>query len=120
MTLENEKRFLLLMSSFYLGNSPTKASVLDNIVKNDWIILSDKDISIKQNRNELVWRNNLAFVKKHLVLNGFYNAGQNDWGITETGKIELKRLCGEIMAEYNLKKVSYIAKKEAETVIKLL
>ena len=33
MTLEDEKRFLLLMSSFYLGDSATKASVLDNIEK---------------------------------------------------------------------------------------
>lgn len=76
---------------------------------------------VKKNRNELVWRNDLAFVRKHLALNGFYNSGiHNDWGITQNGKAELKKLCSSIIAEDSLKKVSDFAKQQAEIVIKLL
>lgn len=76
MSIENEKRYLLLLSSYQLAKTdraPTKEQVLDNIDDNDWILLSGADRQKKQNRNELVWQNDLAFVRKHLALNGWYN-----------------------------------------------
>lgn len=40
MTLENEKRFLLLLSSLMQGEMVTKSEVLDYIEDNEWIRLT--------------------------------------------------------------------------------
>ena len=86
MTIEEERRFLLLLSSYALGNHVTKAQVLDKIDDSGWIVLSDDDLKMKHNRKELVWRNNLAFVRKHLALAGLYQSElRDDWTITEKG-----------------------------------
>lgn len=103
MTLENEKRLLLLMSSYVIANDVTKAKVLDLIEANGWVNLSEDDKKIKHNRNELVWRNDFAFVRKHLEQNGFYISGErNNWAITEIGIKLLYKLCAEAAAESNL------------------
>jgi hypothetical protein len=87
MTLENEKRLLLLMSSYMVKNDVTKAKVLDWIEDNGWIKLSEHDKKVKHNRNELIWRNDLAFVRKHLEQNVLYVSGErNNWAITESVK----------------------------------
>lgn len=38
MTIEEERRFLLLLSSYALGNHVTKAQVLDKIDDSGWIV----------------------------------------------------------------------------------
>ena len=110
MTLENEKRFLLLLSSYQLCKkygSVSKADVLDNIEDNDWIVLNEEDLKLKDNRNELVWRNDLAFVRKHLALHGWYVSDQrNNWGITESGISYLKDLYKELNNQSVFKKIS--------------
>ena len=99
MTLENEKRFLLLLSSYVLRNGATKAAVLDNIYQNNWATFSKKELQEKLNRKELVWRNDFAFVRKHLVQNRWYVEGiRNNWSITETGTIELHNLYAEVLS----------------------
>lgn len=107
MTLENEKRFLILLSAAVCGTNASKANVLDTIEANRWIELSDKDKTVKQNRNELVWRNNLAFVRKHLVQNGMLIGNvRNNWSITDAGIAELGRLQHEVVAENSFSKIS--------------
>ena len=122
MSLENEKRFLLLLSSYQLANTysyPTKAQVLDNIEDNGWILLSDADKQKKQNRNELVWRNNLAFTRQHLVLNGWYNSSENNnWSITPEGEKYLRDLYRIISSDTSsLSKVTLKAVNYAKSVL---
>ena len=118
MTLENEKRFLLLLGSYAKGANVTKAEVLDTIDDRGWAVFTDKDLAVKHNRNELVWRNDFAFVRKHLVEEGYYQSGiRNDWPITESGKAELRRLCGEVLSEAGFSYVSPAAKEEAQKVL---
>lgn len=68
----------------------TKSAVLDTIANNDWAFFSDEQLQEESNRKELVWRNDFAFVRKHLVQNGFYVEGiRNNWSITEQGIIQV-------------------------------
>lgn len=121
MSLENEKRYLLLLSSYQLANTgsyPTKARVLDNIENNEWILLSQTDKQKKQNRNELVWRNDLAFTRQHLSLNGWYNSSENNnWSITPEGEKYLKDLHRILSSDpSSLSKVSQKAVDYAKSV----
>lgn len=99
MTLEEEKRYLLLLSSYYLMNKYSndkiisKREVLDTINDLGWVYLNNNDLKVKDNRNELVWRNDFAFIRKHLVEENFYYGNiKNNWKITSEGKSELERL----------------------------
>lgn len=115
MTLEKEKRFLLLLGSYLCGNNATKSEVLDKIEDENLVILSDKDIQVKHNRNELVWRNDFAFVRKHLTIDGFYISGiRNNWGITEAGVNELHNLCKEVCSNNKFTYISTKAKEHAK------
>ena len=101
MTKEEEQRFLLLLSSFQFtiicGISPTKKEVLDYIANNNWANFSTKHLTTKLNRNELVWRNEFAFIRKHLVdNNSLINQSRNNWQITSSGRNELKILCNKV------------------------
>lgn len=126
MTLENEKRFLLLLSSFdIMQNSmfaaPTKAQVLDRIAEQNWANFTEKQLEMKQNIKELVWRNDFAFVRKHLEQNGFYISGKrNDWSVTEAGKEELKRLCMQVFETDSFTVVSQNAVSYAKKLYKSL
>ena len=110
MTLEQEKRFLLLLSSYDLKSRKkiiTKENVLDNIVDHSWIYLTNFDTALKSNRNEEVWRNDLAFIRKHLAMSGCFVSGiRNDWSITENGIYELHTLFAVIKGVNHLQKVT--------------
>lgn len=107
MTSEKEKRFLLLLSSTLCGVGASKSDVLDYISSNEWLILSDKDKMIKHNRNELVWRNDLAFIRKHLAQEGLFVDGiRNDWSITDSGKFYLNELMQEVLNTATFSKIS--------------
>jgi len=98
MTTENEKRFLLLLSSLLQKNIASKKSVLDYIEDHDWIILTAEDLKIRRNRNELIWKNDLAYVRKHLAIEGFYvSTERNNWSITDNGKEYLLSLFEEVL-----------------------
>ncbi|MBQ7522702.1 MAG: winged helix-turn-helix domain-containing protein [Clostridia bacterium] len=115
MTLENEKRFLLLLSSFALGSPVTKKEVLDYLEQQKWIKLNEKDMEIKHNRNELVWRNDLAFVRKHLEQEGlFVSNKRNDWSITEKGKLYLSQLYYETVLCHTFSKIQKKAISDAK------
>ena len=107
MTSEKEKRFLLLLSSTFCGVGASKSDVLNYISSNEWLILSDKDKMIKRNRNELVWRNDLAFIRKHLAQEGLFVDGiRNNWSITDSGKLYLNELMQEVLNTETLSKIS--------------
>ena len=119
MTLENEKRFLLLLSSYTLSQSATKQTVLDAIADNNWATLSAKDLQQKTNRNELIWRNDFAFVRKHLVTNGWLKEGiRNDWSITDAGILELHNLYSEVLSETSFSYISDNAKRDAVDILR--
>lgn len=119
MTLENEKRLLLLMSSYIIKINVTKRKVLDFIDDKEWIVFSANDLAKKHNRNELVWRNDFAFIRKHWAQEGLYNSGiRDDWSITEKGIEELKRLCSEALEASDLQKVSSKALNDASKILR--
>ena len=114
MTLEEEKRYLLLLSSYYClinGIEQTKSEVLDTIFNKNWVVLNSSELMIKHNRAELVWRDDFAFVRKHLVQNGFFDGSvRNRWTITVPhGKDELKRLHSLAIADRSLNKITVAA-----------
>lgn len=106
MTIESEKRFLLLLSSFLQKNTATKKSVLDYIEEHDWIVLSEEDLKIRRTRNELIWKNDLAYTRKHLAMEGFFVATErNNWSITDNGKEYLLSLFQEVLSCNNFSKI---------------
>lgn len=93
-----EQNLVLLLSIYDLGGAGTKKSVLDNIEDNQYLTLSAEETQYKNNRPELVWRNRLAFVRKHLVQKGYINDDTvNSWKITKQGMEYLQQLCSEIV-----------------------
>ncbi len=107
MTLEKEKRFLLLLSSKLCGYGASKADVLDYIDSSKWIVLSENEKMYKHNRKELVWRNDLAFVCKHLAQEGYFVDGvRNNWSITDKGRKYLNILLSEVLETRNFSKLS--------------
>lgn len=51
MTLEQEKRFVLLAAIVCIGGLGTKGAVLDCVESNQWLVLDEKDLKEKHNRN---------------------------------------------------------------------
>ena len=109
MNLELEKRFLVLLSISELGGNSTKRAVLDNILENDYFNFSDNDLKMLESRSELVWRNDLAYIRDHLRNDGFIDGNErNRWKITFEGTEYLAETFNEIL-NYNvqdLKKVT--------------
>lgn len=98
ITVTKEKHFLVLLSIFDLSGGANKKQVLDNIQSQDYYLFSEQDLMMKSNRPELHWRNDLAFVRKHLVAGGYINDSvHNLWSITETGMEYLNSLCEEVV-----------------------
>jgi len=111
------------MSIYDIGGSGSKKSVLDNINGKGYIEFNDLDLEVKKNRNELHWRNDLAFIRKKLVVEGYINDSEkNNWKITESGKTYLINLCEEIINTNftELKKLSNFAVKSAKAYLESL
>lgn len=116
ITLFKEKSFSILMSITDIGESGSKKSVLDNINSKGYLNFSSTDLEVKQNRNELHWRNDLAFIRKKLVIEKYVDDSQkNNWKITEKGKQYLISLCEEIVNidTKEINKLSNLAVKKA-------
>ena len=97
LTLQKEKRFVVLVSVDDLGGRGTKSAVLDNILDRGYVHLKDKDIAIMPSRNEPFWRNDFAFVRKHLVQARALNGTEfNSWTITEQGREYLVALAADV------------------------
>lgn len=97
MTTEEEKRLLLLLAIVELDGSGTKHQVLDLIEKYSWIKLTEYDREKMKSRNEIRWRNDLAFVRKHLVTSRYLSDEAWDkWQITEIGIEYFQTLCRQV------------------------
>jgi 5-methylcytosine-specific restriction protein A len=102
MNLRDEKSFALLASIEDIGGSGTKKQVLDNIEVQDYIALTPADLRPKNNRNELYWRNDLAFVRKNLADRKLIDDSVRDtWSITDEGTAYLHELADEVLAASN-------------------
>jgi predicted HNH restriction endonuclease len=97
ITDEDEKRAALIMSLIDLNGSASKKKVLDNIYENKYIDFSPDDLKLMKNRKEDKWRNDLAFVRKHLVLDKYMDGNQFDvWKLTESGREYFYKLTKDI------------------------
>ena len=68
--------------------------------------------------NIKLWRNEFAFVRKHLETKGFYVSGIiNNWGITENGIKHLKELLQEVNKTNLFSKISQKAVIEVNSML---
>lgn len=94
MNTTNEKNLIILLSLHDLSGAGTKAQVLNNISHRGYYNLSQHDLTQKANRAELVWRNDLAFVRKRLLTQGYIDdPARNLWTLTTNGYEHLLQLC---------------------------
>ncbi|QGU95454.1 hypothetical protein GOM49_10455 [Clostridium bovifaecis] len=109
MSLQNEKKFAILMSIIDIGGNGTKKEVLDNINKNNYLYFTQEDLKLKENRPEIHWRNDLAFIRKKLVVDKYIDDSEkNNWKITDKGKQYLIALSSKIIKDNksNFKKLT--------------
>ena len=93
ITLEIQKRLAVLVSIVDLGGNGTKKDVLDNLRDKNYIKISEDDKKIMGGRPEERWRNDFAFIRKHLVTERYIDdAEYNNWEITQQGKEYLREL----------------------------
>lgn len=84
MNKELENRLLILYAILQLGGVSNKRDVLDFLENRDLILLDAEDKAILKTRHEAKWRNELAYVRYHLVeLLALY---QEEWAITMSGR----------------------------------
>jgi predicted restriction endonuclease len=80
------------------NNKARKKEVLNYLKDNNIIILTDNDKRILATRKEEKWRNELAYVRSHLVRDGYLsNLKRNYWEITNSGEKYFEKL----LKEYN-------------------
>ena len=94
MTKELENRILLLYAILNLGGNSNKKEVLDFIIENDLIALEDVDKELLVSRKEIRWRNELAYVRQHLVEIDALN--RYEWSITPIGKMYYNSLVHDL------------------------
>lgn len=96
-TLEEENRLAILLSIIDIGDYGTKEDVLNNIQDKKYLNITPEDLKMRpigESSEEPIWRNNLAFTRKHLVMDGFIDDSHwNEWRITQTGKAHF---CSEV------------------------
>jgi hypothetical protein len=115
MNLTDEQRFVVLLSIFELGGAATKADTLDNIQAKGYYRLDDRDLGWKHNRNEQVWRNELAFSRKRLEVAGLIDGSIFDnWQLTEKGRNCLDQLAWSVTSSSDLHKLTSAARAAAQ------
>lgn len=116
ITKELESRFLILFSVLSQNGKATKNEVLDYLESNKYVILSPPDMEKLATRNEVKWRNTFAFVRSHLVKEGYLNNKEkNYWEITDEGKDYFLGLQRKITSG-NTQKISPLALKTIDEV----
>ena len=96
---EQEKRLLIMLAILELGGSATKRAVLDRIYSNEYADLTLRDLEVMASRDEEVWRNDFAYVRKHLVEHGFLDGSEKDnWQITSKGTQYFLKLVRKVSA----------------------
>lgn len=113
MNIEQQNRFLILFALVNLNNSATKAQTLDFLIENDLILLDEYDLKILNSRNEEKWRNELAYVRSHLVNDRYIsNNSKGIWEITEDGLRYYKELSNVVFQSSSLPRIKINSLKE--------
>jgi len=102
MPLEDQKRFVTLLSITDLNGGNRRKNVLDNIRKKEYINFIEQDLAPRELNGQLKWENDISFTKKHLLMEGYiedYRHGHahGTWKITERGKTYLRELCSNVI-----------------------
>jgi Mrr N-terminal domain len=107
MKLEDEKRFALLAAILDLGGKGSKAEVLDRVAASGYLRFLPREMETMPTRDEVRWRNDLAYVRKHLVQRQYLKGmTHNSWEISERGNEYFKRLCANVSAERSFHKLA--------------
>ena len=106
MTSEDEKRLLILGALIRLGSPVTKKRVLDEIAGAGLMQFSEYDLRLRRSRNELNWRNGLAFIRDHLVRERHLSSEWNSWAITESGHCHFSTLAFAASSERQFQHIS--------------
>jgi hypothetical protein len=86
LTKNEERDFVTLLTIMDLGGSATKRNALDNIIRKEFLYLSEYDYEYLPSRNEPRWENAIAYQRNSLKERGYINNKQNDkWEITDNG-----------------------------------
>lgn len=96
MTAEEEKRFILFAAIIRLGGNGSKKQVLDEVERAGLMKFSPYDLQSRASRNELNWRNDLAYIRSHLTKEGHMPSEWNSWIITERGKSHFASLVSKL------------------------
>lgn len=85
--IEIENRILILYSILKQNGKASKKQTLDYLHERNLIKLSDIDLTFLSTRKELKWRNELAYVRQHLVREDYLNNKEtNYWEVTDSGR----------------------------------
>ena len=99
MTTEDEKQLIVLAAILLRGGNGSKQEVLDVVEEASLMKFSPNDLKIRASRNELVWRNDLAFIRSHLVKDGCISSQWDIWAITDKGRSRALSLLSKIGRE---------------------
>ena len=118
MTLEDEKKLVLLTSIIEVGGSGTKKRVLDNIERKKYYELTAEDERTMENRNEEAWRNDLAFIRMRLVNQGAIDKSMRDnWQITDTGRFLFASLAKQATTKRHFHKITAALVEKASSLL---
>jgi hypothetical protein len=81
MTDRQELRFVLLLALIQLGGRATKRDVLNHVHDNGYLFLRAEDLVLVATGEER-WRNDLAWVRDHLVKERFLSRAERGYWIT--------------------------------------
>lgn len=84
-----------------MGGKGRRASVLDWIEKHHGQDLSAEDLEYRESTREEVWRNNVSWVRQHLVNEGLLinHSEHGQWELSERGRSTLRPLSIEDLNE---------------------
>jgi len=94
-----QRSLLVLLAVDALGGEADKKAALDYLSDQGFVALDEERIKNAPSRNELLWRNKLAFRRQDLVKLGHLSGGRrNVWAITDAGRAALDELSAQARA----------------------
>ena len=106
MTTEDEKQLIVLAAILLVGGNGSKQDVLDAVEDSSLMRFSTSDLKIRESRNELVWRNDLAFIRSHLVKDGCISSKWDSWAITDKGRARAASLLSKVGPQSQLQHIN--------------
>lgn len=117
MTSEDEKQFILLSAILLSDGGGSKQKILDAVDRLGLMEFSASDLQMRQSRNELAWRNDLAFVRSHLVKAGCLANHPDSWDITPKGKWRAVELAKRVASQRGLNHFNMAALPKIEALL---